>query len=319
MVQQLVGLQRAGRAGVTPTVRALIYIAMLAIAAPARADFHWDAPASCPDAEAVRARLAVDLPDVAVAITRARGGFVARLAVGSEVRNLTARRCDDLADAIALIVARLAREHREVRVAIAEIPLPPPPPAVPASDVEMPEVYMRRAAAPEPPRWGGGARLLGLSGVGAVPQVGVGVELAGFVRHDDTFVEIAGARWGEGGVVLHEGAPAHVAVGLDLLAVRLGWGPERLPIRVWGTAERGNMSGEGYQLGDPRFGSGTWTAIGTGFGVAWPMFPNARLVGSFEVAVPIQRPRFVLDGGDTVYQPSLMTARVAFGLEVGWK
>ena len=297
----------------------MICVAVLALAAPARADFSWEAPAVCPKADAMRARIAGDVPDFQVDITRERGEFVARLVVGDEVRNLSARRCDDLADAVAVIVARLAREHRELRVAIAEIPMPPAPPAVPEFDLEMPAVYMRGLAAHASSRWGGGARLMGLSGVGAVPEVGLGVELAGFIRHDDAFVEIAGARWGTGGTLVNEGAPARVAVGLDLLALRAGWGPERLPIRVWGTVERGSMSGEGYQLGDPRFGSGTWTAIGTGFGVAWPMFPNARLVGSFEVAVPVQRPSFVLESGEMVYQPSFMTARVAFGLEVGWK
>ena len=303
-------------------MRALICVAVLAVVSPARAEFSWEAPATCPNADAVRARIAQrlgDVPDFRVDITRAHGEFVARLVVGDEVRNLNARRCEDLADAVAVIVTRLAHEHRELRVAIAEIPMPPAPPPVPEFDLEMPAVYMRLHEARPDPHWGGGVRLMGLSGVGAVPEVGVGVELAGFIRHDDAFLEIAGARWGTGGVFLHDGAPARVAVGLDLVAVRLGWGPERLPIRVWGSGELGNMSGEGYQLGDPRYGSGRWTALGAGFGVAWPMFPNARLVGSFEVAVPVQRPSFVLDSNDIVYQPSLMTARVAFGLEVGWK
>ncbi len=289
------------------------------LAAPARADFGWEAPATCPQADAVRARIAGDIPDFHVDITRERGEFVARLVIGNEVRNLSARRCDDLADAVAVIVARLAREHPALRVAIAELPMPPAPPAVAESDLEMPAVYARRTEARPDPHWGGGARLVGLSGVGAVPEVGLGVELAGYLRHDDGFIELAAARWGTGGAVLNEGAPARVAVGLDVVALRAGWGPEDLPIRVWGTAERGTMSGEGYQLGDPQFGSATWTAIGTGFGVAWPMFPNARLVGSFEVAVPVQRPSFVLTSGEVAYQPSFVTARVAFGLEVGWK
>jgi hypothetical protein len=294
-------------------------ICVCVLAAPAHADFRWEAPATCPKADAVRARLAGDLPDFRVDITRERGEFVARLVIGDEVRNLSAPRCDDLANAVAVIVARLAHAHPGLRVAIAAIPMPPEPPPVPEFDLEMPAVYVRRAEVRPDPHWGGGGRLVGLSGVGAVPEVGLGVELAGYLRHDDGFLELAAARWGTGGAVLNEGAPARVAIGLDVLALRAGWGPEDLPIRVWGSVERGSMTGEGYQLGDPRLGSGTWTAIGTGFGVVWPMFPNARLVGSFEVAVPVQRPSFVLASGDMVYQPSLLTARVAFGLEVGWK
>ena len=298
---------------------------VLALAAPARADFSWVAPAACPAADLVRARIErrlgapLEVGGIAIAITREGGQFVARLAVGDQVRNLTARRCEDLADAVAVIVARLAREHRAVEVAAAEPAGPPPSPPPPEFDVEMPAVYMRRQALATQPRWGGGARLLALSGIGAVPEVGLGAEVAGFVRHDDAFFELAVARWGTGGVVLHAGAPARVAVGLDLAMLRIGWGPERMPIRVWGGAELGDMRGQGYQLGDPRFGSGRWGAIGAGFGVAWPMLPNARLVGSFEAAVPVLRPTFMLDTGDVVYRPSPLTTRVAFGLEVGWK
>lgn len=298
--------------------------AIVAMASPALADFSWVAPAACPDAAIVRARIErrlgarLEVAGISIDITRDRGQFVARLAVGDEVRSLTARRCDDLADAVAVIVARLAREHRGVEVAVAE-PAPPPPLPTPEHDLEMPAVYMRRLAVAHDPRWGGGMRLLGLSGIGAVPDVGLGAELAGFVRHDDAFAELAVARWGNGGVFLHEGAPAHVAVGLDLAMLRVGWGPARMPIRVWGSTELGEMSGQGFQLGDPRVGSSRWVAIGAGFGVAWPMLPNARLVGSFEAAVPVLRPTFMLETGDLVYRPSPVTTRVAFGLEIGWR
>ena len=323
-MHRLAGLQPVGRAGVTREVRALISVAILAMATPAFADFSWVAPAACPNAEVVRERIErrlgapLEVAGIAIDITRDRGQYVARLAVGDEIRNLTARRCDDLADAVAVIVARLAREHRPIEVAVAE-PAPPPPPPAPEFDLEMPAVYMRRVGSPVAPRWGGGVRLLGLSGIGAVPEVGLGAELAGYVRRDDAFVEVAVARWGNGGVFLHEGAPARVAVGLDLAMLRAGWGPERMPIRVWGSTEVGEMSGQGFQLGDPRVGSGRWLAIGAGFGVAWPMLPNARLVGSFEAAVPVLRPTFMLETGDVVYRPSLVTTRVAFGLEIGWR
>jgi hypothetical protein len=320
-VHELVGLQPGRPTGVTREVRALICVVVVAFASPAFADFTWVAPAACPNADTVRARIEqrlgapLEIACIAIDITRDRGQFVARLAVGDEVRNLTAPRCDDLADAVAVIVARLAGEHREVRVAAAVVEAPP----APEFDLEMPAVYMRTIAGPRNRHWGGGARLMALSGIGAVPEVGLGAELAGYVRHDDAFVELALARWGTGGVLLHEGAPARVAVGIDLAMARIGWSPERMPIRIWGSYEVGNMSGEGYQLGDPRVGSGRWVAIGAGFGVAWPMTPTARLVGSIEAAVPVMRPTFMLETGDVVYRPSIVTTRVSFGLEIGWK
>ena len=60
-----------------------------------------------------------------------------------------------------------------------------------------------------------------------------------------------------------------------------------------------------------------WTAVGAGFGVAWPMSDNARLFGMIELAVPVGRENLMLDQG--TYQPDAMAARSSLGLEVGWR
>jgi hypothetical protein len=61
-----------------------------------------------------------------------------------------------------------------------------------------------------------------------------------------------------------------------------------------------------------------WRAAGAGFGVAWPMTDRARLVGTVEIAVPVDRGHVMLERGDEV-QPDPMAARYSVGLEVGWR
>ncbi len=300
-----------------------IWLALVATAsAEPRTDagLVWQAPAACPDAGEVRARIerrlgmpieravhgiAVDIaPSDGIA-----GGFVARIdlrgiTVANEVRVLTSTRCDELTDAVAVIIARLAAENRqspgELRVERARVMADAPPPA--------------------PPRaWGGGVRALGISGIGALPRVGVGGELAGYVRVHSVFTELAGARWLPSRRVLQEGAPGGVDVSMEVMSVRFGWGPEDLPLRAWLAGELGSIRGKGIALNDAQVGAATWAGAGAGFAVAWPMTPHTRLVGIIEAVVPLQRARFVLQDGAEVYRPALATVRCGLGLEVGWR
>lgn len=281
-------------------VRALLLV--VAFAGTASADVAWNAPDGCPSADAVRARIG-EL-DLRVDVVRDRGKFVARVALGRETRELTARRCDDLADAVVVIVARMARAQHTVVVVEDE-------PTAPELDVEMPAVYVRHAPSPVAPlplpteddHWGFGMRLMGLSGIGAVPEVGVGAELSGYLRHDDHFAEVGAATWQTA-----SGLRDMRGVGLQVATLRAGWAPRELPIRLWGQGEMGGMGASQYGMPVQR-----WTALGGGFGLAWPMHPNARLVGSFEAVVPVERPTF------QGYEPSVVATRVSFGIEVGWK
>jgi hypothetical protein len=268
----------------------------------------WRAPASCPDGDEVRARVErrLGLPidgrsesvvhGISVEISIEGAGrerrFVARIdlrgvALSNEVRVLTSERCDELADAVAVVVARHAAENRRtpaaLRVAPAEIALPVLPPAAPR-------------------RWGGGIRTLGISGIGALPGVAVGGELAGYLRRRSVLVELTGTRWRR-----------NQAVRLDILALRIGWRPEELPLRAWIAGELGTVEGITSDA------SGNWRGIGAGFGVAWPMSRYARLVGVIEVVAPLDRERFLLRDGAEMYRPDLVAVRSGLGLEVGWQ
>jgi hypothetical protein len=175
-------------------------------------------------------------------------------------------------------------------------------------------------------RWGGGLRLTGESGIGALPGRNFGAEVAVNVRHDELFTELAMSHWQPQNDyhVMSAGTP--VELGLDLWAVRAGWSSMRMPLRAWLLAEVGEVAGTSEMPGVlPRMVMGNspegrqWKAVGAGVGVAWPMSNQIRLVGMMELAVPLVEEHLVLDGGVGAYKSDPLAARYAIGLEVGWR
>ncbi len=301
----------------------MVCVALAASGAEARAErgFVWAAPEPCPDAADMRARIErrLGMPvdgsvhGIEVEIGREGSGFIARIdtrgvTLGNQIRTLTSARCDELADAVAVVVARLATEARvrqdEIarRSAASSVTAAAAPPA-------------RRTPGP----WGGGVRAIAVSGVGVLPGVGVAGELALYARRRSQFAEIAGTRWARSAKYLADGAPGAVDVSLFSVALRAGWSPPAMYIRAWGVVEVGPMTGEGIALNDSRIGAGRWTAAGAGLGVVWPMFDRARIVGSVEFLAAFEQVRFVLTDGEEIYRPSVGVARCALGLEFGWR
>ena len=306
----------------------------------------WDAPTSCPSSASMRARierrLGRSLDDVVLGISvdvRAHGGrFVARIDLGAvtvanDVRTLTSARCDELADAVAVIVARVAREaavgrrpaHGNASTARDDVTRDgsddPPgvqPRVATRSDSADAEVHGDVVAA-RPRHWAIGARLSAISGIGVVPEVGWGSEIAGYVRRDEAMLEIGEARWLASSQKIRYGTPAQVDVGFQVTAARFGWRPERLPLRAWLAVEVGQMNGSSDTLATSQTGSGRWIAAGSGFGVGWQMAPWIRLVGTTEIDIAFQRVRFTLSDGVVVYQPAPASARATCGLEIGWQ
>ena len=174
-------------------------------------------------------------------------------------------------------------------------------------------------------RWGGGVRLTALSGIGALPGVNFGGEVAGQLRRDEYFVELALGRWKpEDRHMVEDGTTAPIPLAMNVWTVRGGWASMRMPLRGWVLAEVGDVSGAKQMpgvvsrmvMGDTP-AARRWTAVGAGLGVAWPMSDQARLVGNLEFAVPIKRDTLMLDTG--AYEPDPISARYSIGLEVGWR
>jgi hypothetical protein len=161
--------------------------------------------------------------------------------------------------------------------------------------------------------WGGGGRVLGVSGVGALPRVNVGGELAGYVRRRTAFAELALARWVPDAATHEQGAPA---LSLEVATVRVGWRASAMPLRAWLAGELGSLARADLDHASTR----RWTALGAGFGVAWPMAPNARLLGTIELAVPLERGEIthMMPPAPEPYRPGVAAARCAFGIEIGW-
>jgi hypothetical protein len=297
-------------------VRALCILLLLIGTARAEPAFTWQAPAACPDGDDVRTRIerrlgsSLESVAVEVSITRDGGMFVANVdtrgvTLANQIRTLRSARCDELADAVAVIIARLARERR-----VAVAPVEPEQQPAPAIDV--------RAAVPRAPRiFGYGVHAMALSGIGTVPRVGVGAELSIFGRRKQLFAEIGFARWASQSAYLVNGAPGRVDVGLDVATARFGWSPAKMPLRAWMGTELGAMRGQGEALTDAQQGSARWFAVTAGFGVGWPMTRYARILGTFEIAVPTSRVSFTLAQGSDIYTSSAAAARCALGLEIG--
>lgn len=199
----------------------------------------------------------------------------------------------------------------------------PVPPAEPAVLVHRP-IHDPLATTE---RWGGGLRLTGASGIGALPGRNLGAEVALNVRHDELFVELAMSHWkpeGDYQVMATTGSP--VALGLDLWTMRAGWSSMKMPLRAYALAEVGEIAGAGdMPTVIPRMVMGStpdgrrWTALGAGLGVAWPMSDQIRIVGTMELAVPVSEEHVVLDHGVGEFKPDPIAARYALGLEVGWR
>jgi hypothetical protein len=285
----------------------------------ARPSLAWRAPAGCPDDASLRARIEQrldrSLDDVVIGIevdvALNAGRYTARIdlramTVANDVRTLTSVRCEELADAVAVIVTRVASEAiAKRRVAIRE--------------EQAAAIVVETVEVKKPRMWSIGSRVSAVSGIGVIPKVGTAAEVAIVVRRDNLLAEVAGTRWLHSYAQFHNGAPAVVNVLLDTAAGRFGWRPKDLPLRAWAAVEFGLMAGNSVDLPSQQLESGRWVAAGVGFGVAWQMNKWLRLVGTNESMVAIDRVRFTMGNGIVVYAPSPMSFRASAGIEVGWQ
>lgn len=311
-------------------------------ASPALA-LAWSAPAGCPDLADVTARVSrlVDLahaPDGGAVHARGRivrthrGRFRLSLALGarrpSHHRTLVGDACDAVADGAALILALAVDPSAVARRRDAEAPPATPaeapgpsPPALPAppvvdlpATVPVPTVPVPRATpAAAATRWM--LRAGGALDVGALPAVSGGPSLALTVAHGLLRVEL-GAAW----VAPRQGLAAAGKGGdIDLAFGSLAVGAEARTrwIDVGGLAgvEIGVLRAQGFGVTTPASASPPWVAVtllGTlrrRLGARW------NVVATVGAALPLLRPRFVLDGIGAVQQPAALGLRAHAGVE----
>jgi hypothetical protein len=278
--------------------------------AAAEPGLTWTAPADCPDAADERLRIeqrlgrSLDAVELAgtVTIEPVAYGFAATLALGHDgARHLTGASCDELADAVAVIVARAARDRpAPAHAAVVE---PAVEPVVEPAVEQAPEL-------PRPAAWWFGARLSTLGGRGVVPGTGFGGELVATARRGPLIAELGGARWLAGTAAVDGAA---VRVTFAAATARLGWQPAT-PLRAWLVTELGTMSGTGMTRG----GASAWFGAGLGAGGIWRLTRTIGIVATVEAIAALDRARFVLTSGTAVYEASPVSTRASLGIELAW-
>jgi hypothetical protein len=284
--------------------------------AHAGVDLAWHAPAACPDEAAMRAAILARLDAPADQIELAVGvdvvaepeGFVAHLTAGDETRELRSASCSELADAIAVVVARAASEAHVTPPAPATSPPAAPPLAAP--------IAVAVAAPERATPWNAGVRVAALAGNGFSPEIGMAGEVAAWASYRRFAAELAADRWWA--TTAQVGNGDGVEVGLSAVALRVGWTPiDRL--RTWVVGELGSQDGTGVGFAMASSGSGRWIAAGGGVGTQWPIAPHVAAVAGAELEVALERTSFAIGPGATVYEAPRLAERLRLGLELSWR
>jgi hypothetical protein len=299
-----------------------MHLPAAARAQPAALTLTWTAPPGCPDADAVLRRVrdlrasdhpTAPLPATAT-VTRDARRWRVRIETPGGARTLAAPRCASLAEATAVVLA-LALDDAAPAPA-PSLPRPALPPEVEQiTDTERPPVLRPAAPAPPPPprpRWSLGARAL--IDANALPDTGFGVLLTAAWRSRGLRVELAPTvAFASRGAPSPQGASLAAlrvslatrlcltgrdgAVGLCLLA-DLGW----LRARSQGFTVPGDGDAPWFQAG-----ASVFARVGTG-----------RTTGIFvlDLAAPITRPQFVIQGSDAGWEVPAVTVMLSGGVSV---
>jgi hypothetical protein len=296
-------------------------VLVLSSAASAGPLVHWQAPPQCPDEAEVARHVAARLgPDVTagapieVAVRADAGGFVARI---GDARTLRSASCTELADATALVVARLVLEEPAPAIApvatvVAVAPsVPEPPPPAPLDVVAQGPSPTPAAARRD---FGLGARFSEVTGTGVQPGVAFGGELAVPLFWHQLFVEPAAELWGH---TSSDRTMPGVDTSLQVATLRVGWRSTDWPVRAWMVGDVGRLSGEGVDVVAPRTAAPAWAGIGAGAAFAWTV-GHLAFVASGEAIAAIARPQFTLTTGGVLFQPGALALRLGIGIEVAW-
>jgi hypothetical protein len=286
----------------------------------------WQAPAGCPDQDALLTRVAELLGarggqqsheplDVSASVLRLPSGFRAELRTtqrGAErIRTLEAATCSEVTEASAVVIA-LALSPPEPTVA-PPAPLPPPAPApapAEASDAPPPPAGLARRSSV---RLGAGAGFV--SDVGTLAPVSFG------------FAFGLGARYGryvEHGLRLSvfptrsasiEGHPEQgVDIGLAAAALSLCFEPLSSPLTlgVCGELELGMLHVEGFGTPDRFSHDAPWVAPGLGLRAGYPEKGPLRAALTADALFPTEQTKFTITNLGVVHELPVVSGR--FGL-----
>jgi hypothetical protein len=279
-----------------------------------------ECPAATPLVDRVRELLG---PDVEIP-----AGFGARVAIDGErlrvelsdgaVRELRGESCDALLDAAAIIVAvaidpsALERAMPPDRtpppthagLSLAAPTDPPPPRAIPPSTPD----------ATEPVRFGGSARALVASGLLPEPIPAIALDVHAL------FAEIFVLRLGFSYHPPSRGTLAGDSTRgaeIDLLAFAIeacARIASAVEIDLCASGEAGAMRASGFGVTHPQNAEVPWGAAGVAARGALVLVGPLRLIATAALLVPIDRPRFVLDGIGAVFDTDVVSVRGSLGI-----
>jgi hypothetical protein len=307
-------------------------------------ELRWDAPASCPSADEVRAKI-VELMQrplgeepthrivVDATVTAGAAGFEVTLAVqtdaGASTRRFTAERCAELLMPSAVVVAIAIDPHVEGDVGVASPePIAPRQPPVVAATVEPvpepianaePEPAVDRAAPASTPRPRRELRALlaaraGLD-AGNLPGVGAAIEASAGVRLRRARVELGATHLFE----RTESRPESGGGALRLTAARGRgcWEPRRrqLSFPLCGGAELGIVRARGVALQQAATVRRVWFAVLAQGGLVWSPRPRVGLSLAAELVVSPARHAFEI-AGEALYTTGIAGVRATAGVEV---
>ena len=293
---------------------------------------EWSAPEECPRVDRVIADISrflakgesihVDPRTHVRAVIRREAAdryvleLEARLPGGAVDRWISAKRCDLLASAAALVIAVVLE------------------PVVVLETVETKNVTSPRAAPPEPRpklpqtprqkiRTGGFVRAGGMGGFGVLPRFGGGVVGAGGLRIVKTPLQAGRIEV----TALYE-APQRTSAAampeagavLDVwtIGVRGCWVPAsgKVEFPLCGGMEAGVLRGRPIGLAQPRTVRTMWSAVHTGAAIAYAPVPRFALWLGADGYVAMQTPRFVIDDLEPLHRGRRGGVRIHAGVEV---
>lgn len=317
------GLAIAFVLAATPSVRAAASPAAATDEAP-RFELRWQAPPGCPGPSFARPRVeqflgrAVAAPgdpdtDASVSITAQRGLFVAVLTIDGVPRELSAERCETVAEAAAYVVAAWidpsveppSDEPSSIEPMNPE-PIAAPKPAT-VADVRRDHAMRPRVAV-----------FVGATiGVGALPRVGPGIAGGAAVLWRRLRLELAVAHLFARPARLVARPEVGGDIRLTTAAARICPLVVRRPIEVPLCAgfELGSMRGRGVGIDEIAAQRLLWAAFTAGVRVVW--MPS-RWVGPWldaTLVVPVSRPVFDAVNVGRIHQPAAAAFTGMLGVE----
>ena len=296
-------------------------------------ELRWDAPTSCPAADAVRARVrslagtgaasGLPLRAAATVTQRADGSYHMRLVVQKDglegERLLVARSCQDLAGAAAVNLALLIEEGAPLAAASASSvdtsPVAATPPAPPASPSQAsPEA----ARATEPNALRAVVQGPSLSfGLGPMPAPSVGFSLAAgavlapwhFVAGGTAWLEHASASTRPDTSATLDRIQGTIRVCRAFQLSSFGLAP-CLSVSV----EHLRAHGTGPYV-RPASADTTWLAAGAGLQARYRLTPWLNVLCGADLKLQTARPRISIEGIGAVTQLGWLSAELSLGSE----